>query len=375
MANPTDDTAIPKTLQKSLNPKLEALRGEIHSLWNSRSWRLFRVPRNLARRAKGEGLETEPIVVSEGEANRTIAAIHQSLSWRLTAPLRMAHAAVLGSGAASRGKSNASASQPTTESDPVKWERLEPIIKRHAASLGVSPAVHSDDHIFRFIVEHPQFDSDEARVGHYFEDGANSARQFTELLNQYCGAMGRKLQVLEFASGYGCVTRHLVLNRAIALESCDIHPAALEFLKHSIGVEAIASSRFPEELKLPHLFDFVFALSFFSHMPITTWARWLVRLTQSVRPGGAIAFTTHGMASRVLAGNPDLGPLGFWFLASSEQADLPNEEYGSTFVTETFVRKNLLSIPSVELLETRLGYWWGHQDLYVVRKLAASSRW
>jgi hypothetical protein len=77
-----------------------------------------------------------------------------------------------------------------------------------------------------------------------------------------------------------------------------------------------------------------------------TWTRWLVQLTQCVRPGGTIAFTTHGIASRKFHNDPEIPSLGFWFRADSEQRDLPTEDYGSAIVTEEFVRKSVLSIPS-----------------------------
>ena len=66
-----------------------ALGTELHSLWNSRSWRLLRPLRNLVRKARGFDKETLPTVQSEFEALRTILAIRQSMSWELTAPLRI----------------------------------------------------------------------------------------------------------------------------------------------------------------------------------------------------------------------------------------------------------------------------------------------
>jgi hypothetical protein len=67
-------------------------------------------------------------------------------------------------------------------------------------------------------------------------------------------------------------------------------------------------------------------------------------------------------------GNPVVSELGFWFAATSEQKDLPTEQYGSTITTESFVRKNLLAVPSVELIDWKEGFWWGIQHLYIVRK-------
>jgi hypothetical protein len=40
----------------------------------------------------------------------------------------------------------------------------EGIIRTQAAKLGVSCSVHSEDHIFNFLINHPGFDSDIARV-------------------------------------------------------------------------------------------------------------------------------------------------------------------------------------------------------------------
>ena len=64
-----------------------------------------------------------------------------------------------------------------------------------------------------------------------------------------------------------------------------------------------------------------------------------------------ISFTTHGLASLELCGNPEVSDLGFWFQNYSEQSDLTGDEYGTTLATPIFVRKCVASIPSAELLE------------------------
>ncbi len=67
------------------------LRSELHNLWNSWSWGLFRPLRNFIRKRQGFGKETEPIVDSEPQLIQTVITIRQSLSWELTAPLRLIH--------------------------------------------------------------------------------------------------------------------------------------------------------------------------------------------------------------------------------------------------------------------------------------------
>lgn len=171
------------------------------------------------------------------------------------------------------------------------------IIKAQAEKSGVSSAVHPEDHIFNYVINHSAFNSDVSRVRYYFEDGKRSSDKFRQLiaarsLNQ------DKNTVLEFAAGYGCVSRHLLHASELSIESCDIHDEAVSFLQNEIGVRAVKSSPFPEMLSLPCQYDVVFALSFFSHMPITTWARWLVALAKATRTDGLLIFTTHGIKSR-----------------------------------------------------------------------------
>ncbi len=59
------------------------------------------------------------------------------------------------------------------------------------------------------------------------------------------------------------------------------------------GVESYLSSPVPEQLTLPSQ-DVIFAHSFFSHMPETTWARWLKALANALAPRGVLIFTTPG---------------------------------------------------------------------------------
>lgn len=241
-----------------------------------------------------------------------------------------------------------------------------PVIAAQAARFGVAAAVHPDDHIWNFVLSHPGFASRADAIAYYFADGGNSARHFLELIG--AGREGTRLRVLEFAAGYGCVTRHLLLARGLDLTACDIHSEAVGFLRSRLGAPAIASHACPELFAAPGGFDAVLALSFFSHMPLATWARWLVRLTLPLAVGGRLVFTTHGRHSRSHFGDPDLPDTGFWYRPASEQTDLAVTEYGQTITTPAFVRAVLDTMPWMELAACREADWWGHQDTWLVRK-------
>lgn len=245
----------------------------------------------------------------------------------------------------------------------------EAIIRSVASDFSVVSSIHQDDHIFNFLINHAGFISDESRISYYFRDGQTSAMKVKGILARHLGR--GPFSLFEFASGYGCVTRHLVKDEDIDLVSCDIHPQAISFLTNEFKVKAVQSRSIPEEVHLGRLYDGVFALSFFSHMPITTWSRWLVRLFSFVRPGGILIFTTHGPRSLPFLGmETPPSEFGFRFALKSEQADIPLEEYGLMAMDPGFVVKHLKTLANAELLDDEVGLWWDHQDVFVVRKLS-----
>jgi hypothetical protein len=81
-----------------------------------------------------------------------------------------------------------------------------------AKRFGVVSAIHSDDYIFQFLITNQSFQRKEDAVNYYFEDGQNSSTKLQQLVSRFVqpATHGRQLSVLEFASGYGCVSRHLV---------------------------------------------------------------------------------------------------------------------------------------------------------------------
>ncbi len=177
--------------------------------------------------------------------------------------------------------------------------------------------------------------------------------------------------MLDFASGYGCTARHMrhVFHDSL-FASCDIDIDAMNFTKDVLGVESYISSPVPEELKLPPQ-DVILAHSFFSHVPATTWARWLKALHNALAPGGVLIFTTYGFALDK-RGYPGLnvGENGFGFIPQSKQGDL-DAKYGLTISHPRWVLAVLASMPGLRLSKFQEGLWrgtYGAQDTYVCVK-------
>lgn len=242
--------------------------------------------------------------------------------------------------------------------------------KQWADKEQVTDAVHPKDYIFWFVATHPEMSLEDA-TKYYFEDGARSATKLDGHFTRHFGA-DKQVKLLEFASGYGCVSRHLKKNPRIDLTSCDIHPEAIEFLKNRIGVKALQSAHTPEDFTTPEKYDAIFALSFFSHMPKATFGRWIKALYGALNPGGCLLFTTHGVKScqGLQITVDDADEEGFWFQARSEQHDLDVAEYGLTLSLPHYVIPTVYKNVGAPIADYRQAEWWYHQDLWVVKKEA-----
>jgi SAM-dependent methyltransferase len=250
-----------------------------------------------------------------------------------------------------------------------KFEQSLQYTSAIAKRLGVSGEIHRNDFIYKFVLGHPCFPTVEGAVSYYFENGRQSTLMLSELLEKLAYDLKGPLTMLEFASGYGCLTRHLhVVLPGVRSTACDIHREAVDFISNILRQPAILSNSVPEQLDSKRKYDVVFALSFFSHMPRSTWGRWISALYNAVAKGGVLLFTTHGNVSRKYFGNPDIPKDGFWFKTVSEQVDLDTAEYGSTLVTKEFVERELDSRIGQPITLYREAHWWSHQDLYAVVK-------
>jgi SAM-dependent methyltransferase len=251
-------------------------------------------------------------------------------------------------------------------------DELAACCREHASQWKVSPAVHPQDFIFRFILHHGRFSGMDDAVRYYFEDARQSAELLKSILeNDLSVQVAERKRMLEFASGYGAVTRHLpAVFPAFEITSSDIHPAANRFIVEVLHGKAIQSSAVPECFKAGGEYDFVFALSLFSHLPAATWSRWLSVLFKTVCLGGSLIFTTHGPTSlRKMRMDISLDEEGFYFEPESEQDDLDKDEYGMTFASIGFVIRQVEALENCELRVVRAGFWWNHQDLYVLSKV------
>ena len=236
---------------------------------------------------------------------------------------------------------------------------------------GVTPLIHEND-LHAFVRDHG-LGGKNARA-HYFDEGRKSAGLLRDIIESDTLVLpGAEFDLLEFASGYGRVTRHLPdAIPSARITACAIHEEAVSFIETEIGQKAVLSCTDPNEFDLGSQFEVVFALSFFSHVPQSNWDNWLVALFRHVRPGGSLVFTTNGkvVLEQVYKNSVTLSPDGFWFGACSQQAGLDTAEYGTTIVSPEHVARKVFQRTGGSIALFSQGFWWGTQDLWVVTKLA-----
>jgi SAM-dependent methyltransferase len=228
----------------------------------------------------------------------------------------------------------------------------------------VDRSIDAEDEMLHFARLLHDGDED-AALPAYFRDGLSVATVIRQLAASRAGGLGGLDAMLDFASGYGRVTRFLV--REIPpqrLWVSDIYRGAVEFQTSTFGVQGLISVADPEAFDCRQRFDLIFVTSLFTHLPERTFRGWLRRLLALLTPGGRLAFSVHDES--LLQPGQDMPAGGLRFEASSESRSLDPQAYGSTWVSEAFVRAVVGELapgaPCVRLPRA-LGRF---QDLYVL---------
>ena len=231
--------------------------------------------------------------------------------------------------------------------------------KTSAAAYGVVSEIHHMDFMFQYIARH--MSSLEEAVTQYFVRGDAWAAKVAPVLSERLDAVrGRRPRVLEFASGYGRVTRHLKSYLShVDIVASDVHGTAMQFVGALMDVRCVLSCNVPALANLEGPYDAIAALSFFSHMPDWTFGLWLAKLAGAIEKGGRLIFTTHGAQEATLPG-------GHAFRYESEQGDLDPTDYGAMWVTRSYVEECLRKHGIEGKLKHYPNDWFGAQDTYIL---------
>jgi SAM-dependent methyltransferase len=223
-------------------------------------------------------------------------------------------------------------------------DETHPRVSALLADLGIAPgtvdlAVDERDEMLGFLVESHGGDRDRA-LFQYFQSGASIAGSLGQVLRWRFPAPGRRVKLLDFASGYGRVTRFLL--REVPPERvwvADVYEGGVRFQEERFGVHGLVSAIRPEDFVCAERFDAILVTSLFTHLPEERFVAWLRVLLGLLAPGGLLAFSAH--SPEVLPAGVEMPAGGFLFQPISESGSLDKSDYGSTWVTGPFVRSAL----------------------------------
>jgi SAM-dependent methyltransferase len=249
--------------------------------------------------------------------------------------------------------------------------KVGPLAAALLADRGLGPGalpleIDPRDEMLSFLLAANEGDLDRARFIYYLS-GMAVADSLRQLLLWRFGSWDYVGRVLDFASGYGRVVRFLL--RDLPPERiwvADLYEEAVSFQRERFGVHGLASAVHPEDFVGEERFDAILVTSLFTHLPEERFVAWLRRLLERLAPGGMLLFSVHDEA--VLTPGQEMPAGGIRFEDWSESASLDPSDYGSTWVTESFVRGALSrALPGVPLAVHRLPRALIHfQDLYAV---------
>jgi SAM-dependent methyltransferase len=225
-----------------------------------------------------------------------------------------------------------------------------------------------DDEMYLFSLKNVADDLDDGTraLVRYYAIGRSVLDTVKQVVEWHFGSFENVPSFLDFACGYGRFTRFLIQEMPPEkIWVSDIYANAVKFQTEYLGVSGIVSTGKPEKYLIDRKFDCILANSFFSHMPERTFTNWLQNLYDLLTPNGILMFSVHDQC--LLPSHIEMPANGILFSPQSESQSLDKEEYGTTYVTEKFVREIVEKVSGGKAFVHRIKKGiCRFQDLYVV---------
>jgi 2-polyprenyl-3-methyl-5-hydroxy-6-metoxy-1,4-benzoquinol methylase len=217
-------------------------------------------------------------------------------------------------------------------------------------------------------------------VRSYYQGGEWNAAEVVKVLRDHGFSLRATSSLLEFASGWGRVTRHLVHYVDPArITVSDIDPRAVDFVRRTLRVRGFYSTAAADEFVHDGRYELIVIVSLFSHLPLEHWGPWLRRLGELLSDDGVILFSTLGMhAFEVNVPETDRAAFtrvseGFLYNEANEtRGRLSVDDYGTAYVDETFVRTAAAASFPGRFLAFAPRALNGFQDAYLLQRASAA---
>lgn len=198
--------------------------------------------------------------------------------------------------------------------------------------------IHPNDEMVQQWGSADERDHDHALV-YYFRGARFPEHAIQQVARWRFGGLERVERLLDFAAGYGRVTRmllrHLPPSRVTVTE---INHEAVLFQRNEFGVDARLSTTEPEDFRCEQRFDLIYAGSLFTHLPERTFRKWIRKLWSLRNPRGVFIFSLHNERAILEDGT---APPDFLFVEESHSRFVDPSEYGNTYISKSHLERML----------------------------------
>jgi SAM-dependent methyltransferase len=205
----------------------------------------------------------------------------------------------------------------------------------------------------------------------YQSTGRRHAQLIAELLKQHLQVDSPR--VCEWGCGPARIIRHLSEElgaQEARICGVDFNPRSIEWCQQHISGVEFKTNQLHPPLPFPDdSFDFIYALSVFTHLDEPGWYEWLSELSRITAEGGVVLFTTHGRnyLEKLL---PDEAAT----FSSGKPVFRANTPRGkkcfAAYHPAEFVRSNLPATFRVGLHEEAASAFGLNQDVWVVKAVS-----
>ena len=129
----------------------------------------------------------------------------------------------------------------------------------------------------------------------FWKSGALGASSMLEILYKNGLSMEKFDAVLDFGCGIGRVIRHFRNVHGPRYYGTDYNPKLIAWCRHNLKFARFSTNHLIGKLEFKdRQFDFIYALSVFTHLREEQQHFWIKELARILKPGGYLFLTTHG---------------------------------------------------------------------------------